>query len=474
MARQITVDIVGDAGKFKQATEEAGKAGGHFGGLMSGLAAGLGLGLFNMAAGAVTNFTNQLGMAGQAFRDDQDSQQRMAVALHAAIPAWNGSTDAIEAYAASKARLGIQDDDIRAGITTFIGLTHNQTKAMQMQNAAIDLAARLHIPLADAVNLTTQAFNGHTRGLAAHGIVINKHHVGMAAIKDIQDKVKFSAEALANTQEGKLKAAQVKNAESWERIGNVVTQIQAVALPMLADAFSAVSTFVQDNVTPVVQQLTEYFQQHLWPALQQIWTVIMQVLTPALKFFADHWEAIKAVLIVVGIVIGVVVGIIVAVIAIVIAAVVLLAMAFLSNIKSIMDNWGKLVDFVKGLPAKISSAASGMWNGILNAFKGMLNAIIGMWNSLEFRFPGIAGVGAFDFKLPHIPTFHSGGLVPGSGNVLAMLQGGERVLSRSQASRGYDVGDIHIHVDQGAYIDGPSLDILAQKLVQRIKYAPGT
>lgn len=33
---------------------------------------------------------------------------------------------------------------------------------------------------------------------------------------------------------------------------------------------------------------------------------------------------------------------------------------------------------------------------------------------------------------------------------------------------------VHIHVDQGAYIDGPSIDRLANLILQRARYAPGT
>jgi hypothetical protein len=34
-------------------------------------------------------------------------------------------------------------------------------------------------------------------------------------------------------------------------------------------------------------------------------------------------------------------------------------------------------------------------------------------------------------------------------------------------------GDVHIHIDRGAYIDGPSIDILANAVALRLGYTTG-
>ena len=56
----------------------------------------------------------------------------------------------------------------------------------------------------------------------------------------------------------------------------------------------------------------------------------------------------------------------------------------------IIRNLGKIVNFIKGMPGKIASAASGMWDGIKNAFKSAINWIINGWNNLEFSLPKIS------------------------------------------------------------------------------------
>ena len=79
----------------------------------------------------------------------------------------------------------------------------------------------------------------------------------------------------------------------------------------------------------------------------------------------------------------------------------------------IIRNLGKIVAFVRSMPGKISSAASGMWDGMKNAFKSVLNTIIGWWNGLEFKVPGIdkgpIHIGGFTLGLPDIPTLATGG-----------------------------------------------------------------
>ncbi|NKS41691.1 hypothetical protein GS496_14125 [Rhodococcus hoagii] len=80
----------------------------------------------------------------------------------------------------------------------------------------------------------------------------------------------------------------------------------------------------------------------------------------------------------------------------------------------IVARWNDVVGFVTGLPGRIGSAASGMWDGIKNAFKGAINWIIQAWNAIEFRIPGFE-VGpikwdGFTLGLPDLPLLASGGL----------------------------------------------------------------
>jgi tape measure domain-containing protein len=97
--------------------------------------------------------------------------------------------------------------------------------------------------------------------------------------------------------------------------------------------------------------------------------------------------------------------------------------------KPIADAFDRLISFIGGLPGRISSATSGMWDGIWSAFKSTINAVIGGWNSLHFgmpsvdtHIPGIGKVGGFDVGVPQIPYLATGGVVKGRpGGTLAVL-----------------------------------------------------
>lgn len=75
------------------------------------------------------------------------------------------------------------------------------------------------------------------------------------------------------------------------------------------------------------------------------------------------------------------------------------------------------VNFFKGLPGKIGSVASGMFDGVKNAFRSALNWIISRWNSLEFKIPGFdppgpgPKFGGFTLGVPDIPMLADGGFI---------------------------------------------------------------
>src|SRR5262245_9096634 len=94
----------------------------------------------------------------------------------------------------------------------------------------------------------------------------------------------------------------------------------------------------------------------------------------------------------------------------------------------IVDRFNAVLSFFKGLPGKIARVASGMWDGISNAFRGAINFIISAWNRLEFRIPGFDPPGpgpkfsGFTLGVPDIPLLAQGGIVRHRpGGILAVL-----------------------------------------------------
>jgi len=134
-----------------------------------------------------------------------------------------------------------------------------------------------------------------------------------------------------------------------------------------------------------------------------------------------------------------------------------------NGVGDIVENVGgffvSVVKKVGEFPSKVFDAAkrigSSIWEGVKSGFSsvagfagdiasGLIGAVKSAWNSfagmINRLIPDSVGFGPFSFDLPDnpIPTFHSGGRVPGGPNdeVLALLQGGEVVLTKEQ-QRGF-------------------------------------
>lgn len=95
-----------------------------------------------------------------------------------------------------------------------------------------------------------------------------------------------------------------------------------------------------------------------------------------------------------------------------------------------IDAW----NWLKALPGKVGRAFAGLGHAISSPFVSAFQAVRNWWNSTlggkGFSIP--SWVPVFGGDSFHIPYFHTGGIVGGSGDQLAMLKGGEGVFTRDQ------------------------------------------
>ncbi len=260
-------------------------------------------------------------------------------------------------------------------------------------------------------------------------------------------------------------------------MAGVTMQVGEFLMPIATKFFG----FLVSTGIPAIQSLGTWFMDHLWPAMQQVWAAAMQgyavlkdFLTPMFDYIGAHIGNLKPVLIAVGILFAVVLGaVVVAVIAVVIivtalvAAITWFAGKTEEDLGKVHGQWDALVNFVKALPGRITSAASGMWDGIWNAFRAMLNMIVHAWDSLSFHVPSILGSPAIDIKLPNIPSFQTGGTLPYTG--LFYGHQGETVTPAGQA--GGSGAPIVIH--NYLVLNGHQIDLLTNTILQRARFAPG-
>ena len=247
------------------------------------------------------------------------------------------------------------------------------------------------------------------------------------------------------------------------------TWVQQVAADM-KEKLGMAFQWVKDNVLPALQQAFAYFTSTVLPALVTAFLWVKDNAMPIFQAVGDYisvvfghvmtttkiliavwkvaFEAIKAVVMAIWPAIQIAITSAMSIIQGVIQTVTGIISGDWSKvwtgIKNVLGGiWGGIVSTVSAgvsllgtilgtIGSKVGSAVSGVADTIKAPFSAAFNAIKSLWNSTVggkgFTVPDwIPGLGGKSFK---IPTFHTGGIVPGpiGKNVFANLQAGEAVL----------------------------------------------
>lgn len=119
---------------------------------------------------------------------------------------------------------------------------------------------------------------------------------------------------------------------------------------------------------------------------------------------------------------------------------------------SITGGISRLIAAFRAVNGRIRSALAGVASAFLSPFRSAFNAIARAWNNtigrLHWSVPGILGFGGFSISAPRLPTFHQGGTVPGppGAEMLAVVQAGERVSTRTSQVGGGQETPVHVTV----------------------------
>lgn len=105
-----------------------------------------------------------------------------------------------------------------------------------------------------------------------------------------------------------------------------------------------------------------------------------------------------------------------------------------SGLSTVIDGakglWNGFMGFLRGIPAKVGTALSGMWSVIKDGFKAVLNGVIDVWNSMpSFHIPSVSvfghKLGGGTIGLPHLAHLATGGVLTGAGAVVVGEHGRE-------------------------------------------------
>lgn len=185
-------------------------------------------------------------------------------------------------------------------------------------------------------------------------------------------------------------------------IGLVVTAIAALAAGIIyaynhSETFRRIVDAAWAAIKVAAEAVVKWFMDNAWPMLKRVWEGIGEGWSWLVTKAGELWTGIK-------------------------------------------DKFTAIVDFVKGLPAAITNAAKGMWDGLKNGLVAVLNWIGDKWNAVADTLSIEVG-GKQISAIPHMPKFgfDTGGY---TGNVpinrIAGVVHGDEFVIKSKSRKGIE------------------------------------
>jgi hypothetical protein len=301
---------------------------------------------------------------------------------------------------------------------------------------------------------------------------------GQSALKSFSEPFKGPLIRAAATFAGMIKQMQptldsigAALAPVIDKLAPALAQMATNALPGIADAakqsapaFEAIAAVLPKVGTWIGQVVTQMAEFAAWgvrnaDTIGQIMSVLLPVAGVVLAVVAaiKVWIAVQTILNVVMALNPI--GLIIIAVAALIAIIVIIATRTTWFQRLWKAAWGGIKsaasavwDWLKKVPGWIGTAFAKVANFVTAPFRAGFSAIAGLWNrtigSLSWAVPSwVPGIGGNTISVPKLPTFHSGGVVPGviGTAVPIMAQAGERVSGI--ASRGGSPEVVYVRGD---------------------------
>ena len=173
----------------------------------------------------------------KAFADAEASAARVSATLATMGKKGLDAASAIDKAAQAATRLAFDDEDAAESITNLFQRTGDLSKAMELNQLAMDLSRAKSISLADATRAIGMVMSGNGRALKEYGIEINDALGPMAALGELQDKVGGQAQRYADTAQGSIERVGI----AWENLKEKVGELLGpIVTPILEAAAAAI------------------------------------------------------------------------------------------------------------------------------------------------------------------------------------------------------------------------------------------
>lgn len=412
MARQLVIELVGKADKFSKSLDEAGKKTSSFGDKVG--AAGT-----KMTKFVSVPIIGFLGVAAKAGAEEAAQMDNLAKTLGNTTGATEKQVKAVETQIGVWQKASnFSDGELRPAFENLARATGDVEEASKLMSTAMDIAAATGRPVEQVAEAMMKAHQGNIGALSRLGIE-TKDAEGKTlsfeeTMKNANSTFGGQAQAASETTAGKMNQLKMTMADLTEDIGKKLIPILEKMIGWFSSAFGAIEKLGPAADVVLVALLAFAAAGPILKAVDlatKAWAASQWLLNAAMSA-----NPLGLVLVAVGL----------------LTAGLVLAYQKSETFRDIVDgafrtvagtvDWvitkfGEMVSVIAGLPGRITSATTGMWDGIRDAFKSAMNWIIERWNRLEFGMPGFEAfgqtIGGFTVGVPDIPRLAAGGPVAG-------------------------------------------------------------
>jgi hypothetical protein len=288
-SRALTLKLLADIDNFTKNINKADNEVSTFGDKITkfGKVAGAAFAAAGVAAAA---YAGKLLVDGvKSAIEDEAAQAKLALTLKNVTNATDAQIAAVEQQILKTALLtGKTDDELRPSFERFLRATNDTSKALKLQQVALDVSAGSGKSLEAVTNAMSKAAEGNAASLAKLGVGLTAAQLKTMSMDEITkvlaNTFNGQAAAAADTFQGKMARLQVAFDEGKETVGAFVL-----------DAITPMVENIVQYVIPAIQSFVEGFQggDGLKKAFNDIIQVAKTILIPIFEGIQSIFNKVK-------------------------------------------------------------------------------------------------------------------------------------------------------------------------------------